>query len=116
MTDENENKGLEEPMICGIILASGHEVICVMQHEKEKNRYFLNNPAIVGLKPDAEDPTKMNVFFSPFCPSAALGQVSVVPQQLVALYAPSEQLISEWKTKFKHPGLPKGEKRPKFEG
>ena len=88
----------------------------IMQHEKEKNRYFLNNPAIVGLKPDPEDATKMNVFFSPFCPSAALGQVSVVPQQLVALYAPSEQLTAEWKSKFKHPGIPKGEKRPKFEG
>lgn len=114
MTDEQ--KGLEEPMICGIILTSGHEVICVMQHEKEKNRYFLNNPAIVGLKPDPKDPTKMNVFFSPFCPSAALGQVSVVPSQLVALYAPSEQLTNEWKNKFKHPGLPQEEKRPKFEG
>jgi hypothetical protein len=112
---------LEKPHICGVKLVSGEDIICILTLEKENNRYSMVNPALVFLKEKEDEPGKFQIVFSPFCPAADSGQLSIVTDKLVAMYAPAKNIAEQFRDNFRHPGVPAKaandvEETPKFEG
>lgn len=112
---------LEKPHICGVKLTSGEDIICVLTLEKENNRYLMVNPALVFLKEKEDEAGKFQIVFSPFCPAADSGQLSLVTDKLVAMYAPAKNIAEQFRDNYRHPGIlakdaKDMEETPKFEG
>ena len=110
-------ENLKEPHITGVKLTTGEEIICLLSHDPDNARYLMQNPALVGLQPN-EDNTRLRIIFQPYLPAAHMGQISIVPNQLVAIYAPRKDISEEYRDKFRHTALQEAmeESTPKFEG
>lgn len=115
------------PHICGLRLVSGEDVICILTLQKEHNRYIMQNPALIFLKEKEDAPGSFQIAFSPFCPAAHDGQISIVPDKLVGMYAPTEEIADQYRKFYRHPNISvprEGDsandtppnKEPKFEG
>ena len=123
---ETTGEQLKTPHICGVKLVSGEDIICLLSFEPENSRYLMQNPALIFLKEVGDDPSKFQIALSPFCPAAHGGQLSVVTDKIVAMYAPSAEIVDKFKMVYRHPGMleeqAKAEsteeprKAPKFEG
>ena len=112
----------DKPHICGVKLVSGEDVICILALEKEQSRYMMQNPALIFLKEMDEEPGKFQIAFSPFCPAAHDGQISIVTDKLVGMYAPTAEIVDQYRNYYRHPSVavpttePANELPPKFEG
>jgi len=112
----------DKPHICGVKLVSGEDIICILKLEKEQSRYMMQNPALIFLKEMDKDPEKFQIVFSPFCPAAHDGQISIVTDKLVGMYAPTTEIVEQYRNKYRHPGVsvptaePSDDLPPKFEG
>ena len=121
--ETSTNEQLITPHICGVKLVSGEDIICLLSFEPDNARYLMQNPGLVFLKESVEE-NKFQVALSPFLPAAHGGQISIVTDKLVAMYAPNMQIVEQYKQHFRHPGmadLEKSEQKeqeeaPKFTG
>jgi len=119
--DATEEKN--KPHICGVRLVSGEDIVCILTLEKEHNRYMMQNPAMIFLK-EMEDAGKFQIAFSPYCPAAHDGQISIVTDKLVGMYAPTAEIVEQYRSYYRHPNVsvPAEEpvkpanNTPKFEG
>ena len=85
-----------------IKLSSGEEIIGKVTDVEVENRQFIQieKPAVVMLIPDQREEGKFGIGLAPYAPYADKNTISIMPNHVVAIFAPATSLLNEYNTHY----------------
>jgi hypothetical protein len=93
-----------EPHIQILKLASGEEVIGEVQDVVVQDRQIivLSKPAVIILQPadNDKDGSKFSIGLAPYAPYAHENTIHIMPQHVIGVMQPSDQMKSEYKNHY----------------